>query len=321
MHSYEELFKIAMQGICYASHLARNAPLVTAKLKDDQSVVSLYDVSIQMIFCYLFRDSPVDILSEEEDNIFYKETLKILRESVGTSTEEHRYIHSFLKEHSISLDRMKPVIHSAKKTGNTTVVLDPIDGTRGFISGRSYSVVVSCIENNSALFSIISCPKEGIVHYKCSMNTSGTFGYPHRKRVKVYALGDAYKASYSAFLNTLSLHICMSAESAHSSSLVEKYLSRMREIYPIVVHRMDGQGKYAYVATQQMDIFLRLPSRKIEEKIWDHCAGIDMNCLSVVTDVYGTPLHPCTPPSYGVLASHCAIFHSISLSILNQLLI
>lgn len=341
MGEIEDIFKKAMQGICYASHLTKNAPLITPFIKADFSSVSLYDIVIQMIFCHLFReDLLVDILSEEENNYLYKDTLNILMRADDSLSSEYLYISSFLAEHSLVLDNtMKSVIHSLEdalhdsntlndlNTSNETntqkiiLVLDPIDGTKGFISGRSYSIVVSCIQNRQVLFSIIASPSEGIVHYKCNMNLDGLSGYPHRKRVKTYSLLDTYHLSYKMFLDSLSLRICISAEESHSSPLLKAYLNEIGRTYDITVHRIDGQSKYAHVATQHMDVFIRVPNKKIEEKIWDHCAGVDMNSLSIVTDLYGNLLDPCTPPGYGVVASHSNIFHNLSIDIFTKLLI
>lgn len=318
----EEVFKTAMKGVCYASHLTRDASFVSSVIKKDRSLVSLYDVSIQMIFCYLFRNHPsIDILSEEENNKFYQDTLSILQGTSEATTEEQKYILGFLTENSLSLTgTIKSVLHTLEKTDRLTLVLDPIDGTKGFISGRSYSTVVSAVQSGKVLFSIIASPREGVVYYKCTMGETGLDGYPHRRRVKVYSLRSMYSLSYSSFLESLPLQICTSAESSHSSPVLKMYLERMRQIYPISVHSIDGQTKYAYVSTQKMDLFIRIPDGKIDEKIWDHCAGIDMNDLSIVTDLLGNPLHPCTPPGYGVVACHSANFHNISIEILRKLL-
>ncbi|KAH9386815.1 3'(2'), 5'-bisphosphate nucleotidase [Nematocida major] len=321
MENIEGLFRTVMKAVCYSAHLTKNAPLVSSVLKADMSVVSLYDVAIQILFCHMLREWPVTILSEEEDNAFYRETLQTL-ESCSGDTPEYVYIQNFLRESGISLEgsRIKAVVHSGIDPQDVCVVLDPIDGTKGFVSARSYSVVASCVHRGAVLFSIIACPKEGQIYYKCSMGGAGLSGYPHRKRVKTCRLGSTFEQTYSEFENTLSLHVCVSAEGSHSSSIVEEYLKRMQEMYPITVHRIDGQGKYAYVATQQMDIFLRAPSTRICEKLWDHCAGVDMNDLSVVTDLHGKSLDPCVPTEYGVLASHSSFFHRISIGLLKDLI-
>ena len=57
--------------------------------------------------------------------------------------------------------------------------------------------------------------------------------------------------------------------------------------------RLDSQCKYAVVARDQADAYLRIPTRKdYVEKIWDHAAGsiIAAEAGAVVTDVSGTPL-------------------------------
>jgi 3'(2'), 5'-bisphosphate nucleotidase len=57
--------------------------------------------------------------------------------------------------------------------------------------------------------------------------------------------------------------------------------------------RIDSQCKYAVVARDQADAYLRLPTRKgYVEKIWDHAAGsiIATEAGAIVTDVAGQPL-------------------------------
>ncbi|EIJ89383.1 3'(2'), 5'-bisphosphate nucleotidase [Nematocida parisii] len=319
--NYQEIFKNSMKCVCYASHLTRNAPIINPSIKSDLSPVTVYDIIIQMIFCKFLDGFPVTIVTEEENNEYYN---RIYTDIHNNTTEEYIYIREFLKQNKIVLNNTSRRVFTQSfiSSDNITVILDPIDGTKGFINGRSYSTVVSCVKSDKVLFSIISCPKEGIIYYKCNMAGSDglLLGYPHRKRVKTLYINKSFKPTYKRFIKSLSLRIGISAESDHSNSIQNEFISRISQVYTVHVKKLDGQSKYACVAVQKLDLFIRIPRTRITEKVWDHCAGIDMNDLSIVTDLYGIPITPCTPPVYGVIASHSSIFHNLSISLLKVLL-
>ena len=88
------------------------------------------------------------------------------------------------------------------------------------------------------------------------------------------------------------IRVCESVEAAHSK---HDHTQRILDAIglPVSSVRLDSQCKYALVARDQADAYIRMPTRKdYVEKIWDHAAGmlIAQEAGAVVTDVTGTPL-------------------------------
>jgi len=172
--------------------------------------------------------------------------------------------------------------------------LDPIDGTKGFISGDRYAVALALIEEGKPVLGVLGCPNlpeagleagdgQGVI--LVAVRGAGAFQESiaggERSAVTVSSRGDTAKAVF-----------CESVESAHTAhgraAAVADRLGVTAE-----PARLDSQCKYAVTARGDADVYLRLPTRPgYEEKIWDHAAGAVIVEVAGgrVTDVAGLPL-------------------------------
>lgn len=317
MNEQEKIFDTCMRCIIHSLFLTQTAETVGAIEKEDFTVVTYYDIAVQLLFCSLLHKYNVDIIAEEEENDLYRQIIKKIETNTSTNIIEDVVnidkICSYFKKHRISVKRLKSAQKSMYRQYKINIIVDPIDGTKGFIKGRIYSIVVSAILNDSPLFSIIASPHENRIFYRVRNSK-----YFFRDNPKILLCAKNFYQTYLEFRKTLLLQIAVSAEGAHSGKILQRYLEEIKKLFPVNLRQIDGQCKYAYLAAKEIDIFVRLPASKIEEKIWDHCAGVHLCKECTVTDAYGNPLLPHSPPEYGVLASHSEKLHRISLEIIRN---
>ncbi len=173
-------------------------------------------------------------------------------------------------------------------------VLDPVDGTKGFLRGQQYAIALALLEDGEVTLGVLGLPNlpvrpgdtsgpRGIV--TGAVRHEGAWARPlaggRERPIRVSDISDPREGSF-----------CESVERAHSSQgTTARIASRLGLTAP--PYRVDGQTKYAIVARGEAAIYLRLPSRPgYQEKIWDHAAGslIVEEAGGRVTDVHGRPL-------------------------------
>jgi len=182
-------------------------------------------------------------------------------------------------------------------------VLDPIDGTRGFVDGRQYCVALALLDRGEAVMGVLGCPnlpagpllspddasEDGCVF--AAVRGEGAFVGPllgagatgsalPGERVRVRASGGAAEA---LFLE--------SVESRHSD---HAFSARVAEALGVgrPPLRVDSQAKYGVLARGDASIYMRFPPADYREKIWDHAAGAVVvgEAGGRVTDAAGEPL-------------------------------
>lgn len=172
--------------------------------------------------------------------------------------------------------------------------LDPIDGTKGFISGRQYAIALALIVDGRIEVGVLGCPNLAVSPEQnepagvllTAIRGAGAMIVPLDEDVM------PAKITVSATQSPAEARFCESAESGHSShSRSAQITERLNITRPAL--RLDSQAKYAEVARGAADIYFRLPTRKgYVEKIWDHAGGVLIveEAGGVVTDIDGKPL-------------------------------
>ncbi len=189
-------------------------------------------------------------------------------------------------------------------------VLDPIDGTKGFLRGEQYAVALAKIEGGVPVIGVLGCPSLSL---DAAAPGSGAVLWARRAGGVFQSALDVSTGTpvgVSKTETTSDLRICESVESGHSRHDVSRELRESLEIRATAV-RIDSQAKYAAVARGNADVYWRLPTRPgYEEKIWDHAAGalIVGEAGGRVTDIDGRPLDfslgKTLRSNRGVVASH-----------------
>lgn len=171
-------------------------------------------------------------------------------------------------------------------------VLDPIDGTKGFLRGAQYAIALGLMEDGDIVGGVLGCPNlpsaGGRGCLLVAVRGRGAWEAPldeedgrALRRIRVSPVADPSAAVF-----------CESAESMHSDRGRHAGIAERLGVTAAPV-RMDSQCKYGAIARGDASIYLRLPSSATyREKIWDHAAGLAVvtEAGGAVTDAYGREL-------------------------------
>lgn len=175
-----------------------------------------------------------------------------------------------------------------------TWVIDPIDGTKGFLRGDQYAVAIGILRHGEPWGGVLACP---------NLPLDPTLPDAGRGVLFIGAQGHgAWRAALDTDLEEAvlvsdrqrpeDLRILGSVESAHGDPLVVTALIESLGLGGGVV-RLDSQAKYGTVADGSAEIYLRPQSRPdYREKVWDHAAGVVVvqEAGGRVTDLHGRAL-------------------------------
>ena len=247
--------------------------------KSDKTVVTEVDYFVQsLLTSHLGEiDASTPILAEETNQEL--QSIPALREAVN----------QLLRQANISED-VEALLARATHTISSTHdywLMDPIDGTRGFVRGDQYAIALSKLVGALPVHSFLCCPR---------LVWNGISG------VTLVADGDNLLISD---VNTSDVAEVFDSHSTHSGlpRLVESLelgdkQTRLRshlvdqEQVGVETVRMDSQAKYASLVLGMSEVYLRQPSPNRLECSWDHAAGAHLVHLAGgrVTDFFGCPL-------------------------------
>lgn len=154
-------------------------------------------------------------------------------------------------------------------------VVDPIDGTLGYIQGGQYACCVGLIEDGQVMVSCLGCPRlspGGAIFV--AARSYGAFmiqGIDGETKIRKLPL------SMEAFPLTL----CESREKSHTNHSFSKDLAQRVQIHETIP--MDSQCKYGLVAQRKAHIYLRHSVRKdYKEKIWVGANSPFVGCFKLI---------------------------------------
>ena len=283
------MLEVGIEAVRRASGVCRavQAALVTSDslAKKDKSPVTVADFAAQAIVSHtLLQAFPSIPLVGEED-------ASALRENPELSAKVIRAVQSVLPE--LSATEILAAIDRGTYEGGASGrhwVLDPIDGTKGFLRGDQYAIALALVEGGVVTHGVLGCPNldynaahKGCIFYAalgCGA-TAVALDAELSMNISVQQVDSLAEAS-----------ICESVEKAHTS---HSHSFQIAERLGITAepYRIDSQCKYAAVARGDAAIYLRLPTKPgYVERVWDHAAGLRVieAAGGTVTDVYGEPL-------------------------------
>jgi 3'-phosphoadenosine 5'-phosphosulfate (PAPS) 3'-phosphatase len=233
--------------------------------KSDSSPVTIADYGAQALVCRaLVRSFPEDgVIAEEGGEAF-------LSLPPGEREQAVRLVGRLLGEPVTEEHFVRWLNHGRGARADRVWVIDPIDGTEGFIHGRGYAVCVGTLVEGQ--------PTDGIIGVPVSpLDAGGTLFFTDAGRAWAEPLEGSEPRA---------LRVSDRVDPA-SIRVVESYVMgrRSREMADRVyaaagfdarrARRYDGMVKYALVAAGAADLFIRGPRdiRKNPHKTWDHVAG------------------------------------------------
>ncbi len=233
--------------------------------KRDSSPVTIADYGAQALLCRAISRSFAEdgVIAEEAGEAFLslppaerEQAVRLVGKLLGELVTEAHFVRWLNHGRGVRADR--------------TWVIDPIDGTEGFIHGRGYAVCVGSLVEGEPVDGIIGAPVS-------PLDEGGTLFFTEG--------GTAWAETLEGS-EPRALHVSDRVDPP-SIRVVESYVigRRSREIADRVyvaagfdarrIKRYDGMIKYALVAAGAAELFIRGPRdiRKNPHKAWDHVAG------------------------------------------------
>lgn len=318
---YTKEKEIAIQAVLQASDLARKMQGKLEALdvvsKEDLSPVTITDFSVQaLINHHLSQAFPEDEIMGEEDALFLRNPQNhLIKEKV---VEQIQQIFPEMRDDEI-LDAIDKGGCQGGKRGRFWV-LDPIDGTRGFIHKEQYAIALALIEEGEVVLGILGCPRFLWENHNGGVLLSAVRG--HGTYITPLGRSEATR-----------LHVHPSQEliycEPHSVSQTHSHSKAFEIAKKLKAHpqpfRLDSQCKYAHVATGDAAIYLRIPTLIAQpEKIWDHAAGaiVVEEAGGRVSDMEGNPLDfsqgTTLAKNHGLVATN-GFIHDKVISVIRQL--
>lgn len=301
------------------------------KSKDDNSPVTVADWSVQATVSLMLSETLVEnvsIVAEEDVQTLTKaDSEGLLAAVVNTVNECLAEAPKFGLQsppRALGTSQILEAIGRCGSNGGPAGrhwVLDPVDGTLGFVRGDQYAVALALIEDGKVVLGVLGCPnypmKKELLNYpqnynqtksKTSLSTTATW----EKGCVMYARRDsggawmqplihgdqmlewpnsATQIWVSSIVDPALATVCEPVERANSNHSFTLGLAETVGLrtQPMRVHSM---VKYAAIARGDAEIFMKFARAGYKEKIWDHAAGVLIieEAGGVVTDAGGCPL-------------------------------
>lgn len=274
MH-YGNEYEAALKAVGKAATLCRalQGELAgTAMTKDDRSPVTLADYCSQMLICReLSMAFPDDgVIAEEHSRDILEGKAPGMAERIVDMTREHADPDADLARAFAWIDHGRDV-DTARQW-----VLDPIDGTKGFLRGGQFAVALGLMIDGEVVLGVLGCPNLAYDDERKGCLLGATRG----SGAFEYALNDMSlfrSISVSGTEPGPELSFVESVESGHSDHSTQDALKQSLGAADAQPVRIDSQAKYAVVAKGEAGVYLRLQSPKTPDykaKIWDHAAGV-----------------------------------------------
>ncbi|KAF5480587.1 hypothetical protein F2P56_001323 [Juglans regia] len=274
--------------------------------KSDKSPVTVADYGSQALVSFVLeRELPSDsfsLVAEEDSGDLRKESGQETLQRITKLVNDTIVNDGSFSVPTLTMEDMLRAIDSGKSDGGSHGrhwVLDPIDGTKGFVRGDQYAIALALLDEGKVVLGVLACPnlplasiggnrlhsshdevgclffaKVGAGTYMQSLDGSSPI------KVNVSTTDNSEEASFFE-----------SFEAAHSSHDLSSSIAKKLGVKAPPV-RIDSQAKYGALSRGDGAIYLRFPRKGYREKIWDHAAGciVVTEAGGVVADAAGNPL-------------------------------
>ncbi|KAI7841336.1 hypothetical protein COHA_004954 [Chlorella ohadii] len=281
--------------------------------KDDESPVTVADYGAQALVAWsLQRSFPGQAVSlvAEEDAVELRapEGADMLARIAALVNEALAVEHP--QAAPLSPSEVADLIDSGNSAGGGSGrhwVLDPIDGTRGFVGMRQYAVCLGLLEQGEVVLGVLGCPnlpQYAISEADCDEGQAGRSFSDEAVGTMFAACKDQGSWAGPVFggmpsqrifcndtLPASQVRYMESFEARHSNH--DMALAIADEIgITLPSLRLDSQAKYGALSRGDASVFMRFPDPSYREKIWDHCAGVIIlqEAGAVISDAAGHPL-------------------------------
>lgn len=203
----------------------------------------------------------------------------------------------------VSVDQVAAWLdHGRGVESEITWIIDPIDGTKGYIASRQYAIAIAALADGEPIAGAIACPGYG----------RGLLFYAQRGGAFVEDLdgGKRDRIAVSGVTAFNQARIVGSLERHKGDHPEAETVYAALGIQPQQRTPVDSQAKYAMVACGDADLFMRLMTADGHRHwVWDHAPGVALVRAAggVCTDMDGAPLRfdtGATMPNRGMVISN-----------------
>jgi len=308
---------VAIAAVHRASFMSRSLQKNFLSVsKDDKSPVTIADFAVQaLILDALHQAFPDDKFIAEEDSSFLKSdaavrsaVLDALSSATGSQWSEQRLYNA--------VD-----LGAFEGKASRVWVLDPVDGTTGFIRGLHYCIALALLVDGKPQASFMGCPNvnlervlapdvaaskgQQVADIDDSLDVDTARVHPVSAGSIFYAvsgrgawartlgmpLGAGFEVTVSGVEDSSQAALCEAMEASHGSRDVTEGIAKRLGLTREYL-RLHGQCKYCVVGAGAAEGNLRLPGPGYREKIWDHAPGAHFitEAGGLVTDLEGRQL-------------------------------
>ncbi|HRV08250.1 MAG TPA: 3'(2'),5'-bisphosphate nucleotidase [Acidobacteriota bacterium] len=265
-----------------------------AVLKEDSSPVTVADFAVQAVIARRLQ------MRFPEEPLVAEESPGLLRQNPELRAQVLRFVRA-VEPNTEDDGLIAALERGGSEVSERCWILDPIDGTKGFMRGDQYAIALARLEQGDVTWAVLGCPRYplGREERGPAEEHTGALFLAARER-GAWLLSSrtggttATRIEVSPTEDPATAVLVRSVENEHTDpDGIERLLSALGGIRPVL--RMDSQAKYGLVATGKADFLVRLPSADrpdYREKIWDHAAGalVVEEAGGRVTDLAGRSL-------------------------------
>ncbi|XP_073151630.1 3',5'-bisphosphate nucleotidase AHL-like [Henckelia pumila] len=295
--------------------------------KDDDSLVTVADWSVQATVSLMLSqnlgDQSISIVAEEDSQTLSKPEssalLALVVDAVNECLSQAPRFGLQGPDKVLAASQIIDAISHCNSNGGPFGrhwVLDPVDGTLGFVRGDQYAVALAMIDDGEVVLGVLGCPnypvkddtlnmysQQNDVRSEISSREVGCVMYTQKharnswmqpllrrdkrlewpnsaKLIRVSSIDDPAQATFCEPVESNNSDHSFSAGVANTVGLRKK---------PLRVHSM---VKYGAIARGEAEIYMKFARSGYKEKIWDHAAGVLLvqEAGGVVTDAAGRSL-------------------------------
>jgi HAL2 family 3'(2'),5'-bisphosphate nucleotidase len=293
---------VALNLVVQATRIGRSVQTAIALQKwdkQDRSPVTVADLAIQALVSAGLREAfpEIPLMGEESADELRTEAMAPL---VAQIVEQVRQVAG----DKVSPEFVLEAIDRGREPldlGGRYWVLDPVDGTKGFLRREQYAIALALMEAGRPVLGILACPNlpgrvQGPVdpdaplgHVYTAISGEGACEVPllagdvagTARPIRVAAAGSAAATRWVERVESSDRNKDVSSLIAEAAGVSEAPM------------RLDSQAKYAVVARGEAALYLRHTlDPAYREMVWDHAGGVLVieEAGGRVTDLAGRPL-------------------------------
>ncbi|KAK6152982.1 hypothetical protein DH2020_012621 [Rehmannia glutinosa] len=286
--SYDKQLAAAKTAVSLAARLSQKVQksLLQSDIqsKSDRSPVTVADYGSQALVSFILeKELPTmsfSLVAEEDSADLCKEESRETLHRITKLVNETLASDGMSDISALSEEDVLMAIDKGKSEGGPHSqhwILDPIDGTNGFIRGDQYAIALALLDKGKVVLAVLACPNLPLV----SVTSNG-----HQCTSK-----DKDKVQVTATNNPEEASLFESFEAAHYSHDLSSLIIGKLGVKALPV-RIDSQAKYCTLSRGDGAIYMCFPRNGYHEKIWDHAAGymVVTEAGGIVVDASGNPL-------------------------------